>query len=99
MFVQFVSLCYYEYLNERIRQMKFTLAKKNGDPDHDKKDNLMMEAKLRTWLQNTPTYLVLQWFDTVEEVKVSTKLLSKRWTTEITKRDRMFLNKLGVASP
>ena len=99
MFVQFVSLCYYEYLNERIRQMKFTLAKKNGDPDHDNKDNLMMEAKLRTWLQNTPTYLVLQWFDTVEEVKVSTKLLSKRWTTEITKRDRMFLNKLGVASP
>jgi transposase len=96
MFVQFVSLCYYEYLNETIRQMKSTLAKKNGDPDHDKKDNLTMETKLKTWLQNTPVYLTLQWFDTVEEVKVSTKLLSKRWTTEITQRDRMFLNKLGV---
>ena len=42
---------------------------------------------------------VLQWFDTVEGVKVSSKLLSKRWTTEITKRDQMFLDKLGVSLP
>lgn len=96
MFVQFVSLCYYEYLNEVMRQIKAVLAKANGNPEHDSKGNLAMEKKLKSWLNNTPIYLVLQWFDTVEEVKVSTKLHSKRWTTEITQRDRMFLEKLGV---
>lgn len=97
MFVQFVSLCYYEYLSEAIRQLKAVLGKRNGDPVHDNKKNLAMETKLRSWLNNTPLYLTLQWFDTVEKVKVSTKLLSRRWTTEITERDRMFLEKLGVS--
>ena len=48
---------------------------------------------------NTPIYLVLQWFDAIEGVNVSSKLLSKRWTTEITLRDKMFLEKLGVTLP
>lgn len=97
MFVQFVSLCYYEYLNEAMRQIKAVLAKENGNPEHDSNGNLAKEKKLKSWLTNTPIYLVLQWFDTVEEVRVSTKLLRKRWTTEITQRDRMFLEKLGVS--
>lgn len=96
MFVQFIALCYYEYLSEQIRQMKATLGRENGDPDHDNKDTLNRENKLNSWLKNTPIYLILQWFDAVEEVKVSTKLLSKRWTTEITGRDQLFLDKLGV---
>ncbi len=96
MFVQFVSLCYYEYLSEAIRQLKTGLAKENGDSEHDTKGNLAIEAKLKSWLDDTPAHLALQWFDTVEEVKVSTKLRNKRWTTEITQRDQMFLKKLGV---
>ena len=98
MFVQFVALCYYEYYSEMLRQMKQNLAVKNGDPVHDLKENLTMEAKLRSWLSNTPIYLTLQWFDTVEEVRISTKLLSKRWSTEMTQRDRLFLQKLGMPS-
>jgi hypothetical protein len=60
---------------------------------------LKLERKLKAWLDNTPIYLILQWFDTVEGVKVSSKLLSKRWTTEITTRDKLFLDKMGVALP
>ena len=41
-------------------------------------------------------YFSKEWFDAVEEVNVSSKLLSKRWTTELTERDRMFLEKMGV---
>ena len=37
-----------------------------------------------------------QWFDVIEEVNVSSKLYAKRWTTELTERDRMFLRKLGM---
>jgi len=99
MFVQFVALCYYEYLSNEIREMKKTLGIKNGDHAHDAATNLTLEKKLKGWLDNSPIYLVLQWFDTVESVKVSSKLASKRWTTEITARDRLFLEKLGVAFP
>ena len=99
MFVQFIALCYYEYLSDKIRSVKKLLGVKNGDPIHDSAANLKLENQLKSWLENSPIYLVLQWFDTVEGVKVSSKLLSKRWTTEITARDRMFLGKMGVTLP
>jgi transposase len=99
MFVQFVALCYYEYLSNEIRNMKETLGLKNGDVEHDTAANIKLEKKLKAWLDDSPIYIVLQWFDTVEGVKVSTKLTSKRWTTEITSRDKLFLDKLGVNLP
>lgn len=95
MFVQFVSLCYYEYLSEQLRQLKQSLAAEIKS-EEDTQQVRNAKKKLLSWLNNTPVYLTLQWFDAVEEVKVSAKLLSKRWTTEITERDRMFLEKLGV---
>lgn len=95
MFVQFVSLCYYEYLSERLRQLKQALAAEIRS-EEDTAQVRKNKKKLLSWLNNTPVYLTLQWFDAVEEVKVSAKLISRRWTTEITERDRMFLEKLGV---
>ncbi len=96
MFVQFVALCYYEYLSEQIREMKLTLAIENGDPVHDSKENMKVESKLKSWLKNTPVYLALQWFYTIEKVNISSKLHAKRWSTELTERDRLFLTKLGM---
>ena len=57
---------------------------------------LEVEDKLKSWMNNTPVYLQLQWFDTVEEVKISSELRSKRWNTEVTERDRLYLTKLGM---
>ena len=51
-----------------------------------------------SWMENTPVYLQLQWFDTVEEVKVSSELRNKRWNTEITARDALYLEKLGMST-
>ncbi len=96
MFVQFVALCYYEYFSEQLRQLKLTLTVPNGDEAHDNKANLEAEARLKAWIENTHVYLQLQCFDTVENVKVSSVLTSKRWTTEITSRDALYLQKLGV---
>lgn len=96
MFVQFVSLCYYEYLSEEIRKLKKSLGRENGDAAHDTKAVLDRESKLKSWLCNTPLYLQLQWFDAVESVDISAKLKSRRWTTEITLRDELYLQKLGV---
>ncbi len=96
MFVQFVALCYYEYYSNEIRKLRQLLGKPNGEPSHDTKGNLDDEKALGTWLANTPIYLQLQWFDTVESTKVSSELRNKRWSTEITARDKMFLDKLGM---
>jgi hypothetical protein len=99
MFVQFVALCYYEFLSQEINTLKSILGIANGDPEHDTAKNLTLEKKLKCWLDDSSIYLVLQWFDTVEGVEVSTKLTKKRWSTEITLRDKMFLEKLGVPLP
>jgi transposase len=99
MFVQFVALCYYEYLSQEIHNMKSTLGIANGNPEHDTAKNLALEKKLKCWLDDSSIYLILQWFDTVEGVEVSTKLTRKRWSTEITLRDKMFLEKLGISLP
>jgi len=96
MFVQFVAMCYYEFLSERLRQLKMVLGTTTGDEKHDTKAVLEAERRLKAWIENTPIYLQLQWFDTVENVKVSSILTNKRWTSEITSRDYMYLEKLGV---
>lgn len=96
MFVQFVALCYYEYYSNEIRKLKQLLGKPNGEAGHDTKGNLDDEKALKSWLQNTPIYLQLQWFDTVENTSVSSELRNKRWSTEVTARDSLFLEKLGI---
>ena len=70
-----------EYLSEAIREMKKSLGVENGDPEHDQEENLKLESRLKSWLGDTPLYLILQWFDTIEEVRISSKLTAKRWTT------------------
>lgn len=97
LFVQFVALCYYEFFGEEIRKLKQSLGLKTGDPEHDKKTSLDAEKKLLSWLNKTPLYLQLQWFDTVESVTISASLKKQRWATEITSRDRLYLEKLGMA--
>ena len=96
MFVQFIALCYYEYLSEQLRQIRQSLASEIAAPKDETAETIALKKKLLSWMKNTPVYLILQWYDVIEEVKVSTRLLSKRWTTEITARDKLFLEKLGV---
>ena len=67
MFVQFVALCYYEYFSEEVRKLKATLGIETGDKNHDIKQTLDEERRLKSWICNTPLYLQLQWFDTIEQ--------------------------------
>ncbi len=97
MFVQLVSLCYYEYFSEQLRKIKTALGKRNKEGIRTK-ETVSLEEKLLSWMENTPVYLQLQWFDTVEEVKVLSELRNKRWNTEITARDALYLEKLGMST-
>ena len=85
----------YEHPSEELRKLKQSLAVEINS-EEDTSRVCKVKKRLLSWLKNTPVYLTLQWFDAVEEVTVSAKLRSKRWSTEITERDRMFLEKLGV---
>jgi len=96
MFVQFVALCYYEYLSKALRQMKEDLHAKILENSFANKEELKTARKLDNWLKNTPLYLALQWFDTIETVEISSKLKSHKMTSEITERDRMFLKLLEI---
>ena len=96
LFVQFIALCYYEYLNEKLRQIVAELAVPNGEKEHDTEENLKNEKRLKLWITNNSIYCQLQWFDVVETVDVTDSLQRKRWSTEMTQRDKMYLRKLGV---
>lgn len=96
MFVQFVALCYLECFASMIRQLKDTLGRPNGDEQHDKKTVLDHEKKLLTWLDQTSLYHILKWFDVVETTEVSNKQHRRCWTSEMTARDHLFLQGIGL---
>ena len=96
MIVQFVALSYEDYLRFNIGQMKAELGKKTGDPKHDTKENLKLEISLKKWLTSSSFSNILRWFDAYETTKVSTRVSNYRWNSETTKRDRLFLEKLGM---
>ena len=95
MFVQFVSLCYYEYFSEKIRKLKTSLESEIKSGSLRSKE-LKTAKKLKAWINNTPLYLQLQWFDTIEQVEISSKLHNRRWNTETTACDNLYLQKIGI---
>ena len=96
MILQFVALCYEDYLRFKIGQMKVELGEKTGDPKHDTKEILSLETSLKTWLLDTSFSNILRWFDAYETTIVSTTVANRRWNSETTKRDRLFFEKLGM---
>lgn len=96
MLVQFVALGYLSFLYTKISELKNTLGKLNGNAQHDLKENLAKERKLLSWLNNQSLHNQLTWFDCTEKTTVKTEGGTRRWRTEITSRDRLYLKLLGV---
>lgn len=96
MFVQFVALCMYQYTENTFEAMKDELGEENGDPKHDLKKVLDSEKALKNWMASRSQVRILNWFDAVDRVEISLKQKTRRWSDPITKRDRLFLSKLGV---
>lgn len=96
MAVQFVALGYEDYLRFMVGKMKAELGKKTGDLGHDTKEVLTLELSLKKWLTDTSFSNILRWFDAYETTEVSTTVANRRWNSETTKRDRLFLEKLGM---
>ena len=97
LFVQFIAMGYIEKLYTQVRQMKEGLGVPNGDPEHDTKENLEAEKSLKRWLEERSLARILKWFDAYETTEVSSEITSRRWGTEVIRRDKMFLRKLGMS--
>lgn len=95
-FCQFVAFGYEEYFQNAINDLKSTLAVPTGDPQHDKSDTFKKEKALLNWLNKMSVAKLFDWFDTLQETRVSSKAGKARWKTETIERDRLFLTKLGV---
>ena len=63
---------------------------------HDTKDNFMLELNLKKWLIDTSFSNVLRWFDAYETTTVSRAVTNRRWNSETTKRDRLFLENIEM---
>ena len=95
--IQFIALCYYEYFLKEINELKCTLGVRSGDHEHDLKVNLDKEKSLKSWLDNASIQEIVGWFDAVEKVDVTMPYAKKVWTTEVIERDKLFIEKLGIA--
>ena len=97
MFVQFVALCLYQHTENEILRVKNSLLEKNDVHSEFRVKKITDdEKKLLNWLDSRSIVRILNWFDAYDRVDISIKLRLKRWSTSNTKRDRMFLEKLGV---
>ena len=91
--VQFLAQGMHESFESMLRNLRDTLAIPNGDIEHDTSEKLKEEKQLKNWIRKTSMHNILSWFDAIEETSVSGK---KKWRTEATKRDRLFVEKLGI---
>ena len=97
MFVQFVALCLYQYLDNELSRIKAELKEKTYSDGKDKPQTIQNEeSKLLNWMDDRSVVRILNWFDAYDAVDISIKLKLKRWSDPVIKRDRLLLEKLGV---
>ena len=94
--VEFEALSMHEAFESKVNYMKKTLALPTGDNDHDKAENIKIERELKNWVEKTSLHDILKWFDAVEHVELKSNEKSIEWTTSTSKRDQLFLQKLGI---
>ena len=95
-FAQFVGLGYHCFLAKKILEVKDRLAERNKEGKTMQEQDL--EEKLRVWLDQHSLNQILDRFRCVDFVAATGEDAAAKWTSEITKRDRLFLEMLGVNS-
>ena len=95
-FCQFVAYGYEEFFLDEINRVKSSLAIPTGEPAHDNSEIFKKEKALLNWLNKMSVSKLFDWYDTVQETSVNSRIAKNRWKTETIERDRLFLRKLGV---
>ena len=99
-FIHFLSLILRETFELSVKKMKNDLAQLSGDASHDIPDVLDVERQLLTFLQKTSLHDQLHWFDALVTREYMQEYSGIFWSTktETTKRDRLYLEMLGLPS-
>ena len=97
--VQFLALCMHESFESFLRNLKNTLALYNGDVEHDKVENMKLEAALKNWIRKTSLHNILKWYETCDYIEMrngnqKTIVLDESKT----KRDQLFLKRMEAQS-
>ena len=97
--VEFLANSIRGSFRSRIRTMKANLGVPNGDRYHDLKSNLNQETTQKNWIRKKSYSFILESFERkyVTVVKADHKVF--RLNKMQTKRDKLFLEKLGVTQP
>ena len=95
-FVQFVGLCYLSNLRKKIDDIEESLGQ---DRPEMTKELMKLEKSLKNWIKGCSTVDIFDWFDCIETTEIKTESGKFRWTTESIKRDKLFLERLGVLKP
>lgn len=98
MLAQFVALGYISFLYRRLDVMKQELKRKSEDARLTAAEQNAY-VKLGKWVGSRSLQQILKWFDCTEATTVPTPFGRKRWTTENTQRDRLFVRSLKMTSP
>ena len=97
--VQFLALCMHESFESFLRNLKNTLALYNGDVEHDKVENMKLEAALKNWIRKTSLHNILKWYEACDYIEMrngnqKTIVLDESKT----KRDQLFLKRMEAQS-
>lgn len=93
MLIQFVALCYADFLRFRVHQVKTRLQTLMDDSDAAAAGRKVDRSPL-ILLHKTSFQGILEWFDAYEDFQVSDAIRKRRWNPQTTKRDRRFLSLL-----
>ena len=97
LFVQFIALNYYLFLYNKLDEVKNNLNNEIQKLDITK-TTLSKLKNLYNWLAHKSLSQILIWLDCREEITVKNSKGQSRWSSEITARDSLFLEKLGYSS-
>lgn len=92
-FCRMVALGYHFYLQVAVNKIKAKAKERAIDTALTQEDRNAY-AKLGKWLDTMTLHQILDWFDCVETVTVKNSNARKRWSTEATKRDQLFIKML-----
>lgn len=96
MIVQFVALGYEYFLRSRIKNVRLLLKEELDRNNSSKIENKELKKQLFSWLEKQSFTNILEWFDAYESIIYSNEHQTIRWSSEITKRDKLFLNLIGM---
>lgn len=88
-----VALGYHFYLQTAINKVRLETTRLAADESLTQQDRKAYDG-VRKWLEATTLRGLMAWFDSVKTVSVQNEFAKKRWSTEMIKRDQLFLKML-----